>query len=742
MRACQPFVDAFKLAMSRPLLFFARPEIAVGKVSQVVNRNGEIVPFRRNRVVRAILAAVRAAGSKDEWVADKLADMVVYFLDAQHGDGPAPSADDVDDTIERALLSSPELTTIAQSFIAGRRQRREIRELQEAAPDGEGPQVAQPERGVGSWDRARIAAALMRENGLDATRAMEVAEAVEQKVNALQLPRITTGLIRELADVELLSRGLSRESGGITVPRYDLEQWVFPGDETDAPPVPHQAGLAERAARRVLGEYTLHNVLPSAARDAHMDGSLHFEALHAPASARTVRLDATALLRAGAGFGLQRLFAEAAAGTGALFARLSGVVSALRQVTSGTLVLRGLDRALSAADDAGDLDRAAIQNGLRLLAAHAGSGLILECGPPGSAARDLATRILIDALASEEGSLRQQAGMDLWVNAGAFADPARRSLLERACAAASFCGVPAFRLRDSVGQPGQGLFGESAGSMPHSAVLARAGLNLVRGALGLTAGALPEYLARLDEQINAAADGLAAMVSWLERAAMRDLPEPAPSAARMLRALVGSTREVQLVPVGLGIAAGILAGDHDPASPAWQRTAQQMVSYLGFKFGERAARRGLAGSLGASIEDGVCPRLAREDASRLSQLDPDSPLRLRLAAAESYQPGSSLDTSMLLAERLEAESALHGLLGRDAECSTGNEESPTASAVLQLLRDCLAEGGPQPVRVAVSVKSRTCRDCGTRFPAHRDACPVCGSTSWSVAPGQRSLFGG
>ena len=33
----------------------------VGRVTQVFNRNGEIVPFRRNRIVRAILAAVRTA---------------------------------------------------------------------------------------------------------------------------------------------------------------------------------------------------------------------------------------------------------------------------------------------------------------------------------------------------------------------------------------------------------------------------------------------------------------------------------------------------------------------------------------------------------------------------------------------------------------------------------------------------------------------------------------------------------
>lgn len=716
----------------------------MGKVSQVVNRNGEVVPFRRNRVVRAILAAVRDAGSKDEWIADKLADMVVYFLDAQHGDAAAPTADDVDDTIERALLSSPELTLIAQAFIAGRRQRREIRELQDSAPDGQGPQVAQPDRGIGDWDRARIAAALMRENKLDAARAMEVAEAVEQRVNALDISRVTTGLIRELADFELLSRGLSVESGGITVPRYDLEQWMFPGDETDLPPVPHQAALAERAARRVLSEYTTHSVLPAAPRDAHLDGRVHFEALHAPASMRGVRLDVSALLRAGAGFGLPRMFAEAAAGAGAAFARLSGVCASIRQVTSGPIVLRGLDRALSAqaGEDPANLDRPTLQDGLRLLAAHAGAGLVIECGPAGNASRDLVTRIVIDALASEEGSLRQVVGMELWANPGAFADPARKALLERACAAASFCGVPTFRLRDGSVPAGQGMFGEAPGAMPHQCTLARVGLNLVRPALELGAGGLSEYLVRLDESVAVATDGLAAMVAWLERASMRDLPEPAPSAARMLCTLVGSSREVVMVPVGLGIAAGVLCGEHDPASPQWQRTAQQMLSYLSFKFAERAARRGLAGSLGADMEDGAASRLAREDATRLARINPDSPLRLKLAAADAYRAGAALDAALPLEARFEAETSLHGLLGREAAISTGNDESPTAHAVLALLRACLAEGRPQPVKLAVSVKSRTCRDCGTRFPAHRDSCPLCGSTSWAVPPGQRSLFGG
>ena len=292
----------------------------MGRVTQVFNRNGEIVPFRRNRIVRAILAAVRTAGSKDEWVADKLADMVVYFLDMQHGDGATPpQAEDVDDMIEKALLSSPDLHPIAQAFIAGRQQRREIRELEEnvSSQPAQGPQVAQPDQGLGGWNPARIAAAVMRENSLDATIAGEVAAAVERKMQELNLPLVTTGLIRELVDVELLSRGLITEPGSVSIPRFDLEQWVFPGEDTDVPPVTEQAELSERASRRVLSQYALHSILPAPVREAHIDGRLQFEALHAPAAVVGTRLDVAALLGAGAGFGLQRMFAESTAGIGA-----------------------------------------------------------------------------------------------------------------------------------------------------------------------------------------------------------------------------------------------------------------------------------------------------------------------------------------------------------------------------------------------------------------------------------------
>lgn len=195
------------------------------RVTHIRNHDGELVPFRRARIVRAILAAIRAAGSSEEWVAEALTDTVCFFLDQRHTSEQPPSAFDLDDIIENVLTSQPDLARIARAFMDSRRQRAQIRELEESIVAAPGPEVSQI-AGLNQWNRARIAAALVRENGLSTQQADEIAQAVEKRVQALGLASISTGLIRELADVELLARGLIKDgrSGVIAVPRYDLEQ--------------------------------------------------------------------------------------------------------------------------------------------------------------------------------------------------------------------------------------------------------------------------------------------------------------------------------------------------------------------------------------------------------------------------------------------------------------------------------------------------------------------------------------
>ncbi|MBE7490314.1 MAG: hypothetical protein HS108_00915 [Planctomycetes bacterium] len=705
----------------------------MGRVAKVLDRNGEVVPFRRSRVVRAILAAVRAAGSRDEWVADKLADMVVYFLDLNHGDSKTPpTAEDIDDTIEKALLSSPDLAAVSQAFIAARRQGRELRALEQAArEDPAGPEV---ERGhvLQGWNRARITAALVRENGLDVTRAAEVAAAVEQRVAGLNLPRLTTGLIREFVDVELYARGLSTQPGTLHVPRHDIDQWLFPAD--DDPPAATQSELADRASRRVLGEYALAAILPATSRELHLQARLHFHGLDTPVALAQTRLDAVAALAEGAGFGLTRQYPARAQGLTAAFARLAVLVRHASALTSGPIVLRRLDEALAHEPD---LDRAALQEGLRLLAWQAPNPLRLEMGPPGAPGRDLVARALLDALAGEDAPLRARVSLELALTAGAFSDPARRALVERAALAACHCGEPSFRLSETGAGVSGGLFGET-GAHRHAATLARASLNLVAPALA--ARDLAGCLAALDPAIEAVAEGLSARVRFLERVAMRDLPDPVAPPARMLRVLVGQSREVSLTPVGLATAGALVAGADRPEAETALRAGQQVLSYLAFKFRQCCARHNLTGQIGAWA-GAAAARMAGADMAGLAAADPESPLRLRLADDSAYLPGTGLDPRLPVGSRLAHESALHALAGREAELTVSPDQALTGEELAALIRAALAEGAVRPTRLSLSVRHRLCRDCGTRSVATAESCPHCGSTAWAVPPGQKTLFG-
>ena len=701
----------------------------MGRVTTVVDRNGEVVPFRRSRVVRAILAAVRNAGSDDEWVADKLADMVVYFLDATHGGRPVPpTADDVDDMIEKALLSTPDLAGVTQAFLASRRQREELHQIEQSARAATpGPEVAQSAQHVQGWNRARITAALVREQGMDSARAAEVALAVEQRVLALGLPRLSTGLIRELADVELIARGLASQPAMLGVPRYDIEQWLFPSDEDTAAAT--QGELAWRAGRRILADFTLSGVLGEAARELHLGARVVLDALEAPAAIACLRLDAAACLEAGAGLGMLRHYTSPAQGLTGAFARLASLLRDAAAITSGPVAIRGLDTALMRSAEP---DRAALQDGLRLLAAQGTGVLTLQVGPSTGPERDLVIRAWLDALAADS-SLRGRVLLELAVSPGAFADPARRALVERAAAAACACGQPLFRLRDDATVSARGLFGDAPGPR-HGAVLARASINLAGAALAQPT--LPGTLAALDGLVEGAVDGLAARAKFLERVSMRALADPVPPAARMLRALVGGARDVELAPVGLHTAASLVAG---PEGGARDRAAQQILSYLEFRFRDAAGRHTLRGVLG-DFETDAPARMARSDIAALARNDPDSPLRVRLAEAGAYLPGAAMPADLPVQARLGAEAALHGALGRDATLTVGPDEHLDAAAVTALLRSMLAEGAPRPARFCLAVRHRVCRDCGSAAPATVEACPACGSTAWALPPGQKSLF--
>lgn len=692
------------------------------RVTHIRNHDGELVPFRRARIVRAILAAIRAAGSSEEWIAEALTDTVCFFLDQRHTSEQPPSAFDLDDIIENVLTSQPDLARIARAFMDSRRQRAQIRELEESIVAAPGPEVSQI-AGLNQWNRARIAAALVRENGLSTQQADEIAQAVEKRVQALGLASISTGLIRELADVELLARGLIKDgrSGVIAVPRYDLEQWLFPREEGE--PVAGQQELSERASQRVLTEYALSTVHDARVREAHERGLIHIEALDAPAALVETRLSAPALLGAGAGLGLQRNFPAEPRSLQAAFARLAQALRETAGVTRHVISLQRLDAALAPliAAETPQRARQALQEGLALLAWQC-PRLRISLSAPGEHA-EFADLAFIDLLCGEDSGLRSRVELVLAFAGDVDVAPAgnTRKLLERAASAASFCGQPVFRLRQEAA-PKAGLFGEHADA--HGALLARTAINLVRPALNAASGDLNGYLAQLDDTLGVAIEALTQRARFIERVAKRDVAPPVPVSARILRTLALAARDVALVPVGLHEAAALLAGAA-PTSAAAQRISQQILSYVAFKARDLAARAALSCVLAGRAAEPLA-RLHREDRTackgnaRLPQ------------SAQGYVTGAQVAQALPFAQRHEAEAALHALIAHDARLSVARANERDVLGYLAQSRG-IAE-------LEISVETRTCRDCGNISPAAISACPACGSQAWAVPPGQHFLF--
>ncbi|MHC4839443.1 MAG: anaerobic ribonucleoside-triphosphate reductase [Planctomycetota bacterium] len=709
---------------------------SVSRVSKVVNRNGEVVPFRRNRVVRAILAAVRSAGSKDEWVADKLTDMVVYFLDVHHGgNNTPPTAADVDDMIEKALLSSPELSVIATAFIDGRKQQLEISQLEENfSAERSGPKVAQPLEGLGDWNPARIAAAIMREQKVDKDIATEVANAVAERVKSLNLPTVTTGLIRELADVELLSRGVISEPGTIAVPRFDIDQWLFPANENADSPLGTASDLMRRTSAQVLSEYTLTSILPASGRDAHQDGSLHFWGLSNPAAIQRLHLNADLLLDTGAGLGNERLYGQHLTSLSACMSRCSEIVREAARFTSAQVSISGLDRALGrfTTDEATEFRATELVDGLSHLAEQTPQGVTLQVGPPTSGAQDLISHVLLNELASDNGRFREQIRLQLSLNAGAFADDARRALIERAADVAVFCGVPTFAI-PSFGSGGSGLF--DTADARHRVLLAGCGLNLVRPALDLKPGDTSRYLASLDATLEAAIQGLSARASFLERVAMRDIADPVLAGVRLFRVLVGSSRNCGLVPHGIWTAASLLAESETERN----RVVQQILSYLQFKSSELARSAGIEVQLLGTADESGTAKFTRCDSALVSQKDIDSPLRAKLLQDDCYDTGTS-STAGTVEDRLQREAPLHNLFASDLEFVIDADERPSADGLMTLLRECVRPQSTRPHLLRISAPEKTCTDCNTTYAMNSDQCPTCGSERWTVPQGQRNLF--
>jgi hypothetical protein len=242
------------------------------KIRRIRKRDGREVPFEKPKIAEAVGKAQAAVGENDPLFASEVSDVVELALRRRYpgAEDALPGIEEIQDLVEQALIELGH-AAVAKSYILYRDRRARIRSaLSVHDESGQGERSARAPRvqvsgALESWSKGRIVAALMNEADLPRPTAELVAAHVEERVFDSGLKRISTGLIRELVDNELVELGLAaalRRARALTLPRHDLRALLeaAPGE------------LEERLRSRLLERYALEDLLGEPSAEAHAAG--------------------------------------------------------------------------------------------------------------------------------------------------------------------------------------------------------------------------------------------------------------------------------------------------------------------------------------------------------------------------------------------------------------------------------------------------------------------------------------
>jgi hypothetical protein len=291
--------------------------------SRVRKRDGREVPFDARKIEAAVSKALAAVGEDDPAFASEIAGVVTLTIEGRHGSGhpdapdgtpeSLPEIEEIQDLVEQALIELGR-ANVAKAYILYRDRRARAREALEVHEKADATrslgravvEVQTPER-TQPWSKVRIVAALINEAQLSREVAERVAASVEERVFAARWKQVSTALVRELVDNELVTLGLSsalQRQVSYGLPAYDLRSHLAAADDVLDPSRAVQGellsgrGVDARIAGDVLRRWSLHEVLgPDSAR-AHLAGDLHLIEVSSPHHALTCAVPAQ-LVQAG-----------------------------------------------------------------------------------------------------------------------------------------------------------------------------------------------------------------------------------------------------------------------------------------------------------------------------------------------------------------------------------------------------------------------------------------------------------
>ncbi|MGB3088195.1 MAG: anaerobic ribonucleoside-triphosphate reductase [Phycisphaerae bacterium] len=756
------------------------------RTTHIRKRDGQLVPFDRKKIADAIFKAALAVGGEDRFIAEELAAAVTDYLNG-HYEGDAPGIEDIQDMVEKVLIETGHAKT-AKAYILYRDRRAQARHRTKVrkAVAGTGSDTtdlallvdAGAKDALLPWDKSRIAEALEKEAGLDAATARKVAGAVEQKVLASGLTRISTGLIRELVDNELFERGLTgrlERQKVIGVPRYDLERLIYSKSQensniTENNPEAINLSIAET----VLKQFALSEIFSREVAEAHLTGRVHVHDLGYPTRVYCSSHSLEYLKKYG--LDLRNLDTKSAPARHArtLTGHLNTFLASMQAYYAGALGVAYVNIMYAPYMEhmsEGEMRQEAqhlIFSCSQSAFSRGGQTLFLDfnvhAGVPGylrdvpaigaggkytgrtygdyEGAAQRFCRAMLDVwrAGDRDGHLFVFPKCDFHINAETFRDPAQRALLEYACQIASENGVPYFvfdrdevtlsaccRLRTTIEDDLMIRHPESMRFCGFQNVTINLPQAAYRAGPGNWEGLIKEINEAMDIAMKAHHQKREFILAMMAGPNM-PLWEIGKT-ARDGRPYVDLDQAIYIVGlIGLNECIQHMMGQELHESDEALRRGLFVVSSMSMRAREYSRKYGLKVSLEESPAESATRRLAKVDIRDWPQAR--ELVKGNFDADEYYYTNSihlRADAPVDLLTRIQKQAKFHNMIesGAIIHAFVGEERPPTAS--IMALVERTYEKTPA-AQLTISPEFTVCQDCHKWTPRLQEFCDYCGST--------------
>ena len=248
----------------------------------IKKRDGTVVPFRKEKIHDAVFKALEATGLPSDSTADKVTGDVVNMI----GKVDSISVEEVQDLVETALMKRG-LNTAAKAYILYRdahaRARKSIHVRKrsgskQSVTDKSMLISEQQDEQVSDWNRKTLEQRLVSE-GVDTALAQQVGKEVEERIINAGFQEVSNGLVREMANTALKSRGCKlqlRDESVFTVP-VDFINGLIESkvNENSNIQANNPEAVGQSVSEYVLKQFALYNVFSPEVRKAHNENRMY-----------------------------------------------------------------------------------------------------------------------------------------------------------------------------------------------------------------------------------------------------------------------------------------------------------------------------------------------------------------------------------------------------------------------------------------------------------------------------------